>query len=154
MKSLTLCLLILCFCLGGIQPAAHAQKVKKGKPQTQPFPELTDEYIQKKISEGQKYTLVLITRGPKRDQDSLTAEKIQKEHLRYMFELRREGVLVLNGPSLEEGDFRGIDIFTLTNKEGVNRLMEDDPAVKAGRLSFRVYEWFGLPGDGLPDRKQ
>ena len=38
-------------------------------------------------------------------------------------------------------------IFNLTDKEQVQEIIAADPAVKAGRLTFEHYDWFGLPGD-------
>jgi hypothetical protein len=59
--------------------------------------------------------------------------------------------LVINGPVLDDPELKGISIFDTTDEEEVRRLSEGDPAVKAGRLVYEIYEWFGIPGDGLPD---
>jgi uncharacterized protein YciI len=73
------------------------------------------------------------------------------EHLRYLFQLRAEGKLVINGPVLDDAELKGISIFNTTDKEEVRRLSDGDPAVKAGRLVYEIYEWFGIPGDRLPE---
>jgi uncharacterized protein YciI len=69
--------------------------------------------------------------------------------LRYLFKLRVEKKLILNGPLLGESDIRGICIYDLTDLNEVINLTEEDPAVKSGRLSYEIHEWFGLPGDRL-----
>jgi hypothetical protein len=42
-------------------------------------------------------------------------------------------------------------IFNTTDKEEVKRLADGDPAVRAGRVVYEVYDWYGLPGDFLPE---
>ena len=72
------------------------------------------------------------------------------EHLRYLLQLRAEGKLLVNGPVIEDPELKGVSIFNTTDREEVRRLSDADPAVKAGRLVYEIYDWFGLPGDGLP----
>jgi hypothetical protein len=38
-------------------------------------------------------------------------------------------------------------------KAGPNRDQppDEDPAVKAGRLVYEIYHWFGIPGECLPE---
>ena len=105
--------------------------------------------IMKVIANGRRYILGLYTAGTSRDQDEETSSRIQQQHLEYLFKLRAEGKLILNGPLTDESPIRGICIFALEDTDEAGRLMADDPAVKAGRLSWEVHPWFGLPGDGL-----
>ncbi len=112
--------------------------------------EITDELIQKTISSGKQYCFRLYKAGPNRNQPPDEAAKIQMEHLRYLMQLRAEGKLFINGPILDDPELKGISIFNTTDKEEVRRLSEGDPAVKAGRLVYEIYHWFGLPGDCLP----
>ena len=112
-------------------------------------PGITDEFIRNKISSGKKYCLRLLKAGPSRDQPPEEAGRIQMEHLRYIMQLREEGIILLNGPVIEENELKSIAIFNTTDKENVKRLSDEDPAVKAGRLVYEIYEWFGLPGDNL-----
>jgi uncharacterized protein YciI len=72
------------------------------------------------------------------------------EHLRYLFQLRAEGKVVINGPVIDDTGLSGMAIFDMTDKVEVARLCDGDPAVKAGRLVYEVYHWYGLPGDRLP----
>lgn len=67
-----------------------------------------------------------------------------------MFELRKRGILLINGPVIDDPVLKGVSIFDTTDLEEVRRLSESDPAVQAGRLVFELYPWFGIPGDGLP----
>ena len=112
-------------------------------------PEITDEFIRNKISSGKNYCLRLLKAGPNRDQTAEEAGRIQMEHLRYVMKLRNEGIILLNGPVIKEHELRSIAIFNTTDKENVKRLSDEDPAVKAARLVYEIYDWFGLPGDNL-----
>ena len=122
-------------------------KPKKMKTKT----EITDEFIRKKVESGKHYCLRLYKAGPNRNQSTAEAEKIQMEHLRYLMQLREDGIVLINGPVINDDELKGISIFNTTDKDEVARLSDEDPAVKAGRLVYEIYDWFGLPGDSLTD---
>lgn len=111
---------------------------------------ITNEFVQKTIASGKKYCLRIYKAGPYRNQPEDEAEQIQTAHQRYLFQLRAEGKLVINGPVMNDPELKGIGIFYTTDKDEVKRLADRDPAVKAGRLVYEIYEWFGIPGDCLP----
>ena len=112
---------------------------------------ITDEFIQKMIDSGRQYCARLYKAGPNRDQPPEEAERIQWEHLRYLFQLRAEGKLLLSGPVVDDPELKGIAVYNTADPEEAKRLAEGDPAVKAGRLAYEIYQWFGLPGDGVPE---
>jgi uncharacterized protein YciI len=112
---------------------------------------ITEEYIMEQVSKGMQYTLVLLKKGSKDDQNQEEANKILMAHLHHLFKLKIEGKMLLAGPIDEDGELRGICIYNLTDKEEVKKYVEEDPAVKSGRLSYEIYPWFGIPGDGLPE---
>lgn len=112
---------------------------------------IADEFIHNRIASGKQFCVRLYKAGPNRNQPPDEAENIQKEHLRYLWQLRAEGKLLLSGPIMDDAELQGIAIFETTDKEEVKRLCEADPAVKAGRLVYEIYHWFGLPGDCLPE---
>ena len=113
--------------------------------------EITDEFVRKKIATGKQYCARLYKTGPNRNQPPAEAEQLQMEHLRYLFQLKAEGKLLINGPVVDDPELKGISIFNTTDKEEVKRLSDGDPAVKAGRLVYEIYLWFGIPGDCLPE---
>ena len=112
---------------------------------------ITDEIIQKASASGRQYCLRVYKAGPNRNQPPEEADRIQMEHLRYLFQLRAEGTILINGPIIDDTELQGMAIFKSTDKEEVKRLSDGDPAVKAGRLVYQVYHWYGLPGDCLPE---
>ncbi len=113
--------------------------------------EITDEFAQKRVALGRQYCARLYKAGPNRNQPAAEAEQIQSEHLRYLFQLQAEGKLLINGPVIDDPELKGISIFNTTDREEVKRLSEADPAVRAGRLVYEIYHWFGIPGECLPE---
>jgi uncharacterized protein YciI len=92
------------------------------------------------------YFLVLLKKGPNRDQDSVSAAKIQKAHMENINRMAASGKLNVAGPFLDEGELRGIFIFDSGNEDEVKRLVENDPAVKAGRLIYEIHPWMTEKG--------
>ncbi|WP_340076998.1 YciI family protein [Leptobacterium sp. I13] len=98
----------------------------------------------------QKYFLVLLKKGPNRDQPEEAYQKIQVAHQAYLEQLFLEGKLSISGPlEAEESDISGIVIFNTPTKEEVETLMQADPAVKAGRLVVEVLPWWAAKGSVL-----
>ena len=94
------------------------------------------------------YTLVLLRRPPNAPQLSVAElDALQSRHLAYRAELRRRGVLVVNGPLVEQTDItlRGLSIFACGLVEAA-RLNDGDPSVQAGRLSYDLMEWWVAAG--------
>lgn len=103
------------------------------------------------------YTLVLLRRpseAPEMPDEELDA--LQARHLAYRADLRRQGVLVANGPLGEQSDMslRGLSIFACGLGEA-RRLSEGDPSVQAGRLAYDVMEWWVAAGTlAFPDAER
>lgn len=106
--------------------------------------------------EFEVYTLVLLRRPPDAPQmsdDELDA--LQARHLAYRAELRRQGVLVANGPLGKQSDIsmRGLSIYACSLEEAA-RLSDGDPSVQAGRLAYDVMEWWVAAGTlAFPEAK-
>jgi uncharacterized protein YciI len=94
------------------------------------------------------YTLVLLRRPPDApDLPEAELDALQARHLAYRAGLRRDGVLVVNGPLGEQSDLamRGLSIFACDIDEA-RRLSDGDPSVQAGRLAYDVMEWWVAAG--------
>ena len=90
------------------------------------------------------YTLVMLRRpadAPHMSDEELDA--LQVRHLAYRAELKRQGVIVANGPfdAQSDGSMRGLSIFACDLAEAA-RLSDGDPSVQAGRLAYDVMEWW------------
>ena len=102
------------------------------------------------MSDMKTYYLVLLMEGPKRNQDSTEAAKIQQAHLAHLGKMTEQGKLVMAGPLLDDVDLRGICIYDVKSLEEAKALAEADPAVKAGRLKVQVHPWMTKKGSKLP----
>ena len=94
------------------------------------------------------FTLVLLRRPADAPQMSdAELDALQAQHLAYRAGLRREGLLVVNGPLGEQSDIsmRGLSIFACGVDEA-RRLSNGDPSVQAGRLAYDVMEWWAAAG--------
>ena len=89
-----------------------------------------------------QYWFVMLTAGNNRSQDSLTAAKIQEGHMANIIRLYKEGKLKVAGPFGDEGKWIGIFIFDCPTKEEVEKLVNTDPAIKAGRLNYEIHPWW------------
>lgn len=93
-----------------------------------------------------QYFMVFLKAGLNRTQDSATAAKIQHGHLHNISRLFEEKKMVLAGPFMDEGMYKGIFIFDVTTSDEVIQLLQTDPAIKSGRLDYEIHPWYG-PGN-------
>ncbi len=116
---------------------------------------VTEAMIKERVSKGRQYTLFMYKAGPRCDQPEAEVDRLQAAHLKFLFSLRAEGKLLLNGPVLAPDSdtyqsLKGIGILETPDLQAARAILENDPSVKAGRLVFELFAWFGLPGDNLP----
>jgi len=99
---------------------------------------------EEKKSENQirQYFFVMLTAGPNRTQDSVTAAKIQEGHMANITRLYNDGKLKVAGPFGDDGKWIGLFIFDCKTKEEVESLLITDPAVKSGRLNYEIHPWW------------
>ena len=95
-----------------------------------------------------EHTVVFLVRPP--DAPEMSEEqldRLQAEHLTYLRDLQRRGLLVANGPLTEQTSerFRGISIYALPLAEALV-LANADPSVKAGRLAIDGARWLTAQG--------
>jgi uncharacterized protein len=90
-----------------------------------------------------EHTVILLVRAPdapELSEDALDA--LQAEHLTYLRDLHRRGVLIANGPLTEQTDIRlrGMSVYRLPLDEALS-LARADPMVRAGRLVIEGARW-------------
>ncbi len=95
-----------------------------------------------------EHTVVFLVRPP--DAPAFSEEeldRLQVEHLTYLRELKRRGVLITNGPLAEQTDerYRGISIYRVPLGEAL-ALARADPMVRAGRLAVDGARWMTQSG--------
>jgi len=91
----------------------------------------------------------LLAEGATSDEDRFITE-----HFEYLKELTRERVVLLAGRTLNKDDTGfGIVIFRAESEDEARRVMESDPAVKAGVFRAELFPYgVALIGDELCDR--
>ena len=88
-------------------------------------------------------TIVYLRRGhnpPELSEEGSVA--LHHQHLAYLADLGRRGIIAANGPLLDQSDetMRGMSVNTVDASEA-RRLAEQDPAVRAGRFRVVVARW-------------
>jgi len=109
--------------------------------------DITDNYMRRMLQTTRRYTLVILHRTSKRGKPG--ADNVVWEHGRRNFELRRDGLLSIVGPVVQdETDVTGVCIFS-ANLKRTKRIMNGDPAVKAGIFTYEAHLIDSFPGDAL-----
>lgn len=97
----------------------------------------------------QQYFVVFLKKGFNRNQDSLTAAKLQEEHLAHMAKMYEKGYTSLTGPMGDDGEIRGIVVYNTATQAEADSLARLDPMVQAGRLEVEVRPWWVAKGGKL-----
>jgi hypothetical protein len=126
---------------------ARAQPTTPPTAQRSVIAEITDEYMQEMLGKSKTYTAVLLRATEKAGEPD--ARKIIWEHGRRNFALRAEGKLPIVCPTIDESEWAGICIFDVTPEEA-ERIMADDPGVKAGLFTYELLPVSGFPNSSLP----
>jgi uncharacterized protein YciI len=113
-------------------------------------PAQKDATAKKPEPQIRQYWFVLLTSGPSRAQDSVTAEKIQIGHLNNIKRLYMEGKIKVAGPFGEGDDplmkdWQGIFVFDCPTKDELEKLLNTDPAISAGRMVYHIKPWYTVP---------
>ena len=96
--------------------------------------------------EMKRFWLVLLQKGPHRNQDSISAEKIQAAHMANINRLAKEGKIIMAGPIGVDGDLRGIFLMNCADSSEVENFVKTDSAVITGRLIMKYYPWWTMKG--------
>ena len=90
----------------------------------------------------------LITAGPKAGTGTAAERgKIQAAHLANIGRLHAAGKLLVAGPFLDGGNFRGLFIYKCATLAEAQELAATDPAVQAGRLVVEIHPWLTMKGN-------
>lgn len=89
-----------------------------------------------------KYWMVLLKKGPNRDQNNADAELIQKKHIANIERLAKTGKMLVAGPFEDDGELRGIFILDCADSSEADKLVKTDTAIVTGRLSYEIKAWW------------
>lgn len=102
-----------------------------------------------------KHYLVLLRKGPAWTPGTTPElEALQVRHRAHIDHMHEIGVLLMAGPveAHADSDLRGIQILrhdALESPEELRELIEQDPAIQAGRLRAEYSTWWHAPGTTL-----
>ncbi len=101
-----------------------------------------------KVDEGEMktYVLVFLKKGPQRDHPEEKAKEIQAGHMEHLTKMHQEGMLLMAGPMNEDGDIRGILLMNTEEIPVAKDIVEQDPAIKSGRLIAEYHRWYTKSG--------
>lgn len=90
------------------------------------------------------YVLAILKTGPANTENKTVTDSLFKGHMNNIGRLAKEGKLIVAGP-LKKNDkaYRGIFILNASSIEEARRLVDSDPAVKAGIFEVELYQWYG-----------
>jgi uncharacterized protein len=91
------------------------------------------------------YELIVLRRAPDApvlDED--TEDLLQRQHLGHFAAMKEAGHLKVAGPLAEQPDdsWRGVCLYQVGSLREARRLAESDPAVRAGRFTLDVMNWY------------
>jgi uncharacterized protein len=93
------------------------------------------------------YVLGLLRRGPNAGQGTKEeAARIQEGHMANIRKMAEAGKLIVAGPMGDNGDLRGIFIFNAKSPDEVRDMVNQDPAIQAGRLIVELHPWYAAAG--------
>jgi uncharacterized protein YciI len=85
---------------------------------------------------------LLILRPDATELDEQAENALQDAHMAFLADLHKAGYLLAAGPLLgpDDREFRGVSILNV-DPERALALKQDDPAVRAGRYTIKVFPW-------------
>ena len=93
----------------------------------------------------EKYSLLLVHQGDKWDPKSPMLPDVLKQHLPYLMGLMQQGKLALAGPFHDDGELKGIFIYSVPMDEAM-KLEAEDPMVKNGFFKIEGHPWATAKG--------
>jgi uncharacterized protein YciI len=117
---------------------------------TNPIFQFASPEVLSKLATIRPYVILILTKGENYGLSD-TPRIIQSEHLPYVLQQREDNIMVLTMPVMDnDSDIAAMAVYNTADKEEVKKLVEKDPAVKAGVFNYQLINGMGLPGDRLP----
>lgn len=90
-----------------------------------------------------QYVMCFLKTGPLKVDDKAKRDELMKGHFGMINRLAAEGKLIIAGPFMEGGEFRGIYLFDVKTIEEAQKLTETDPSIKDGYFRVDFIKWYG-----------
>jgi uncharacterized protein YndB with AHSA1/START domain len=111
------------------------------------LPRVPDEQMHERLAQVRQYTLALWRVTPA--DDCPDVKTIVWEHGRRNMALVDAGILAVVLPGADDSDLAGIGVFTVGVDE-TRTVLESDPAIAAGIMTYELHPVRGFPGSTLP----
>ena len=111
------------------------------------LPTISDQEMNERLATVQPYTAVLLRATSSFVRPDV--DPIVWAHGRRNFALLDSGIAALVLPAVDDSDWAGLYVFTVSPDE-VHTVMRDDPGVAAGIFAYEAHPVVGFPGTGLP----
>ncbi|WP_197734196.1 YciI family protein [Sphingobacterium daejeonense] len=91
------------------------------------------------------YYFVVLKTGPEKNNNKEFVNEAFSGHMANINRLVKEEKLIVAGPFGKNNDqFRGLFILNnVKTEEEAKEILETDPAIKSGLLSYTIYPWYG-----------
>jgi len=89
-----------------------------------------------------RYFMVLYLAGDNQNHSKEEIAEIQTGHMAHIGKMAKEANLITAGPFEGDAHFRGVLVFAKPNAADVEAWVNKDPAVLAGRLSYKLLPWW------------
>ncbi|HRG37800.1 MAG TPA: YciI family protein [Bacteroidia bacterium] len=111
---------------------------------------VAQENPSEKKYEMKTYYLVFLKKGPNQNQDTAALKKLQEGHMAHLSKMANAGKMDLAGPiAKKDSELRGICVYNVATKEEAEKLVNEDPMVKSGRLVAEILPWYSAKGASL-----
>ncbi len=90
-----------------------------------------------------QFVMCFLKTGPLKVTDEVKRKDLMAGHFGMINRLAKEGKLILAGPFMDGGEFRGIYLFDVKTVEEAQKLTETDPSIKEGYFKVEFIKWYG-----------
>ncbi len=108
---------------------------------------ITDEYMRQIQEKTKEYCVCILRTTAKRAQTG--AHRLLTEHNRRNLALRAQGPLAILCQVADGSGVSAVIIFN-TSADEAKKILDEDPAVKEGILTYELHVSRSFPGDVLP----
>lgn len=89
------------------------------------------------------YFIAFLNKTESFDMKSEETKSIQKEHIAYITAFYETGELKMAGPVLANKEMSEILVFDVERIRDAEKILDADPAVKAGKVTYKIVTWLG-----------
>lgn len=90
------------------------------------------------------YVMAILKTGPNKSATPAQTDSLFKGHMANMGVLEKAGKLIVAGPFGKNNEgYRGIFILNAATVEEARKMVDTDPAIKAGLLKADLISWYG-----------